>query len=400
MSQAQLLIPEKINVGFQNRGDTYTAKLGYVIYYDHKGVLRKEKSWQGWRDQKIDPQEFKNEPTEGFVLNRKVGGYKSDWNYRSAKIRIYDPRDWEFEISVENLLFILSVGDCSRGKGLEGKFVYAWEGTELVLLPVACENYKACTEYTQLQTCKVKAKELIPGASYKTKKQEVLVYLGKFIKHEIDSDHSWHKDKTGPKQLFWNGKDFVFLSGLTSIATLHSDVISPDYAELVDKYNKSIYGSKPVKLFTKKCRKTKRNDYYWHKDEWVYEDSDGSFLMFSTSFRNEYDHERRKYIQAVEPESETQHTKVSLENGVIVTKQINKTCYRDKTEHERQKRQHHHYGGHHKDSWFDNWVEPTGLSLWAELESGSKFEVTAYNLIDHTKKQETNDDEEDYDDEE
>ncbi len=206
MSQQQLLIPEKVNVGFQNRGDTYTAKLGYVIYYDHKGVLRKEKSWQGWRDKSIDPQEFQNLPTEGFVLNRNVGGYKSDWNYRSAKIRIYDPRDWEFEITLENLLFILSVGDCSRGKGLEGKFVYAWQGTELVLLPVASEDYKNSTEYTELQSCKVKAKELIPGASYKTKKQDVYIYLGKFIKHVVHGDYRWDKEKTGPVQLFWDGK--------------------------------------------------------------------------------------------------------------------------------------------------------------------------------------------------
>ncbi len=179
----QLLIPERINVGFNKRSDTYTTKLGYVIYYDQKGVLRKEKSWQGWRDQSIAPQEFKNEPTEGFVLNRSVGGYKSDWHYRSAKIRIYDPRDWEFEISLENLLFVLAVGDCSRGKGLEGKFVYAWQGQDLILLPVASEAYTKSQNFTALQTQSVKGKDLVPGVTYITKKQQVLLYLGRFDWH-------------------------------------------------------------------------------------------------------------------------------------------------------------------------------------------------------------------------
>lgn len=369
MSQ-QLLIPEKVNVGFQNRGDTYTAKLGYVIYYDHKGVLRKEKSWQGWRDKSIDPQEFQNLPTEGFVLNRNVGGYKSDWNYRSAKIRIYDPRDWEFEITLENLLFILSVGDCSRGKGLEGKFVYAWQGTELVLLPVASEDYKNSTEYTELQSCKVKAKELIPGASYKTKKQDVYIYLGKFIKHVVHGDYRWDKEKTGPVQLFWDGKKFVFLTSMTTIATLHSDVITPDFAELVDKYNKSVWGSKPIKFFTKQAKKidwlTEQN--YWTQDNWVKEQSDGSYFLCTSSYERNYDYKLMKYIFATEPNCVTINKKISIKDGVLHSESLNRSCYTDKVEHK--------YRYHEQPSRvFSDWIEPTGLELWVELESGSQFRV-------------------------
>ena len=84
----KLIIPAKMKAGFQNRSDTYTTKLAYVIYYDHKGVLRKEVSWENWRDKKIDPIDFPNDPMDGFVLNKNVGGYKSDWNYRSSKIQI------------------------------------------------------------------------------------------------------------------------------------------------------------------------------------------------------------------------------------------------------------------------------------------------------------------------
>ena len=43
-------IPKKIKVGFQERKDTYSGKLAYVIYYDEKNNLRKEQSWNSWRD--------------------------------------------------------------------------------------------------------------------------------------------------------------------------------------------------------------------------------------------------------------------------------------------------------------------------------------------------------------
>lgn len=66
-----IFIPKTINVGYQNRSGTYTGKLAYVIYYDEKGKLRKETSWNGWRDKNIPNNEYDNIPTEGFVLNKK-----------------------------------------------------------------------------------------------------------------------------------------------------------------------------------------------------------------------------------------------------------------------------------------------------------------------------------------
>lgn len=48
----KLNIPDKIKVGFQERGDTYTGKLSYVTYINKKGKLAKEISWEGWRDKK------------------------------------------------------------------------------------------------------------------------------------------------------------------------------------------------------------------------------------------------------------------------------------------------------------------------------------------------------------
>ena len=180
-----IYIPQKIKVGYQNRRSTYTGKLAYVIYYDEKNKLRKEKSWNGWRDNTIDPNDFDNEPTRGFVLNKKVGDYAGSWGeHRHAYCRIYDPRGFEFEITIENLLFILEHADCLRGKGLDGEFVYGWDGKDLLLIPVGSPDYREIKAYTdKIQNGKkFKGKDLIIGAAYLTKNNEQWIYMGRFDK--------------------------------------------------------------------------------------------------------------------------------------------------------------------------------------------------------------------------
>lgn len=187
MSATNLFIPRRINVGFQERQDTYTGKLAYVIYFDEKGKLRKEASWNSWRDSKIPNIEYENEPTEGFVLNKKVGGYCYHWSdFRQSYVRVYDPRGFEIEITIPNLLYILENTNCIKGKGLEGKFVYGWDGTDLVLMPLSSPDYEQLTKLnnTRFANKRICAKDLKVGATYLTKSGENLVFLGKFDYYE------------------------------------------------------------------------------------------------------------------------------------------------------------------------------------------------------------------------
>jgi hypothetical protein len=186
--KSNIFIPKKIKVGFQKRSDTYTNQLAYVIYYDNKGVLRKETSWRSWRDASIEPLEFDNVPTDGFVLNKKVGGNNYSWNPRQTYVRVYDPRNFEFEITVPNLLFILENGDSYKGKGLSDKFVYGWDGKDLVLVPTSSPDYKELEEFNNVMFSnnKITAKDLKIGATYKKKDNEEYVYLGRY-------DYYWNE---------------------------------------------------------------------------------------------------------------------------------------------------------------------------------------------------------------
>jgi len=254
----QLNIPKKINVGFQNRKDTYTGKLAYVVYTDTKGVLRKEASWNGWRDKTIDAQEFDNTPTSGFVLNKKVGDYGGGWHGRRAAIRIYDPRNFEFEIKVDNLLFILEETSAIKGKGLDGDFVYAWDGADLVLLPAGSQEYKSSSEFTALQTKKITKADIQEGCLYQNKDNQQYMYLGRHDWYEMTTSYGNYSRS----KLLNCSKKHVFVSvdgkstywtqdGFTKLAAKLSEEASPLFAEEFEKFRSSVNGAKPVKLISK-----------------------------------------------------------------------------------------------------------------------------------------------------
>lgn len=212
MTSNSIYIPETIKVGFQKRDDTYTKQLGYVIYYDAKGKLRKETSWESWRQKNIKPLECKNEPTSGFVLNKKAGGYSTGWDVRQTYSRIFDPRGFEFEITIPNLLYILENTDCLKGKGLSGEFVYGWDGTELLLIPTSAPEYANMVDYSNLIAASaIKAKDLILGGTYLTNKNQKVIYLGKY--DCWSQYYSWdEKDEYNQKH---RGKQFYFQTACT-----------------------------------------------------------------------------------------------------------------------------------------------------------------------------------------
>jgi len=230
-----------------------------------KNKLRKEASWNSWRDKKIEPQDFANEPTSGFVLNKKVGDYSSHWNHRQAYCRVYDPRGFEFEVTIENLLYILENASSIKGKGLEGDFVYGWDGKDLLLMPVDSPDYKEITQYSEmiLRNNYVKAKDLKLGAIYKTKDNEEWIYMGRFDYHTTKYErverpqngysYSSYRSYDSVKVNVNKGKHHFFIRGTEdylnnpyiSVLTIKSlgekfvDTISTDcienYADLFEK---------------------------------------------------------------------------------------------------------------------------------------------------------------------
>jgi hypothetical protein len=252
-----LYIPTTISVGFKERSDTFTGKLGYVIYTDHTGKLRKEASWNTWRDNKIAPVQFPNTPQLGFTFNK---GIKRDaqWGSGRSVIRVYDPRDFEFEISVDNLIGILMHSDVSK-RDIVQDCVFAWKGTELVLLPINSVEYQESVKHTDKQAQTISAKSLIIGATYTIKKEvRHVVYLGRFDRWDFKSiyvdDRSWAGHQS-TDQVKKKTKCHVFMDPATHevfvkdpiafLAYCDQEEMHPQYAALMEQYYKSAQ-SQPI----------------------------------------------------------------------------------------------------------------------------------------------------------
>lgn len=259
---ATLFIPTKIRVGFQQRQDTYTGKLAYIIYYDEKGKIRKERSWDGWRNEKIEAIEFDNEPRNGFLFNKGIKRDGYHWGSGRSVIRVYDPRDFEFEIDVDNLIGILMHSDVSKRDIVE-ECVFAWTGGNLVLLPTNSQDYTDSLVYTAKQSLKVSARDLVPGRRYTQKKHgEILQYVGRYEWYEWkqtypDDDGGTHSVQTlkGKKHIFTelgapgSPPQFVIPAVSSTLSAAVSDEVADNHAELVDHFFSTL-NSQPIDSLT------------------------------------------------------------------------------------------------------------------------------------------------------
>ena len=235
---AQLFIPDKIKVGFQKREGTFTGTLAYVIYYDEKNKLRKESSWNTWRDTSIEPLEFDNTPMNGFIFNKGIQRSSEWFGSGRSVFRVFAPHDFEFEINSDNLINLLMHSDVSKREILE-QCVFAWAGTELVLLPTNSVEYQQSIEYTAKQSQKVSTKELVRGRRYNRKKSSTIeTYIGYFEWWKFDtirSSYKYEHQNKGKKHIFWDGEHFRPL-GASVLSSAVSDDIVDNYAELVDNF--------------------------------------------------------------------------------------------------------------------------------------------------------------------
>lgn len=291
---SQLFIASRIKVGFQKRSGTFTDKLGYVIYYDAKNKLRKETSWEGWRDKAIAPEEFDNTPQTGFTLNKGIirGG---DWfSKTTTKVRVWDPRGFEIEISVVNLMQILMHSDVSK-RDIQQACVYAWFGTELILLPTNSAEYESSVKHTAKQSVKFSAKDLVVGHTYNVKQGDhQVVYLGRHDYYsQVDqndkridySTHNGFKQVLKPKKhIFYqlNNNSVCFTEPSSLIAGVADETVHPNLPKFMDDFYRHIQ-SQPIKGM--KVNKA-RDNYY---NCWL-PLSDTEFVNIRTKFETKHNY--------------------------------------------------------------------------------------------------------------
>lgn len=251
------IIPKEVHLGYQKRSDTFSDKLGFITYKDTFGVMKFEKSWEGWRDKLINSDVFQNVPTEGFVLNKNSGRQWGNFE-RAEFVRIFDPRGFEFEISTDNLMQIILHNGISKGNGVEGKCVYGWHqgGRKVVLIPVDCEDYKNHLKQEasiELGTVKVfdKATDIIEGHQYKFKNGRIYTYLGKHKTYSREYTNMHGRDYIY-SMVYYNSKRMIFVDekgkyyyAASFAKALYSLGLNDNYNELnLDFHESSIFTGK------------------------------------------------------------------------------------------------------------------------------------------------------------
>jgi len=362
----KIYIPKRLNCGYNKRGDTYSGKLAYIIYWDDKGKLRKENSWRGWIEEELGTNEYDNVPTEGFVLNRPVGGVRQSygWDARIEKVRVFDPRGFEIEITMENLLFILQETNSIVGKGLEGEFVYGWAGTALILMPVKSKEYQDSKNYTTLQSTKVGKSDMVPGCTYTTKDMDKLLYLGRFDfygtescmldnvysyqtsinKVHIFKNLNYVEPQPDPvfetdeeEEAYYDAQEYITHNtydkyithkGFTKISVRNTDTPADDYADLLEEFYQSEKGSAPKQLHLvpkqlHEILEPVSRDTMYDRDNNTeyYRIENGNFVKFSIS--EEWDWSYNSKENTFKGYSlSTGNDKISLKDGRLISKYV------------------------------------------------------------------------------
>lgn len=247
--KSNLNIPKQLKVGFQNSEN----RLSYVTYINLKGQIAKETSWRNWmkpyycQEDKSIIKDFDNTPQSGFKINDFVGG-KPSWSQRQSYCRILDPRGFEFEITIDNLMFLFEYCNIEN-KTLSGELCYAWDGSNLLLLPCSSEEYRQSLEVTDKREegLKVTVKDLVPGKTYSIK-DTPMVYIGYMTwntfsdaKDEIEQNTWYHNEYikyTSKKYHTFYDKEagFTVIHGSPSIQYEYTDIDTIDVTDLIDKF--------------------------------------------------------------------------------------------------------------------------------------------------------------------
>lgn len=188
------IIPENLQVGYQNRQDSLDGKLGFVTYKTPSGIIARETSFNKWIDKNIPVDFMSNNPKSGFTMGEGIHRYGHYGSNDKFLIRLYSPEGFEFEITMENFLEIAYYATIDK-RYIKGDFVFAWKGNQIHLLSIHSPDYQEAKAYSDklYKPEKISADSIKVGDVFEIKKHKKksliglnIMYLGEFdiIPHE------------------------------------------------------------------------------------------------------------------------------------------------------------------------------------------------------------------------
>lgn len=187
--------PEKYYVGFQkqrfSREENFRM-LGFATPNTGDYAFKKRKaSVDGWAEKDLTPLDMENKPTHGFKIVDAVSRYSTS----NKKFRVEDPRGFELEIDVYNLLEIIEKHTIVQGAIME-PMLWGRYGNDNYLISGNSAEYKH-----HLSGPKVGA--LTAGIWMKNKAGNILYRFEGRMAYNLVASHVYRKD---PKERdYWYG---------------------------------------------------------------------------------------------------------------------------------------------------------------------------------------------------
>lgn len=178
---SKIKIPTQVYVGFQGRRSEDEVPLGFMTPYDttQAGLKRQATvdSWADCGDEKtFNSVVLDNVPMIGFKLGRAIRRQR-EWGGNSTYVRIEDPRGFELEITIENMVMMMSHNIIEDGEIMQ-ECVWGREGTKNILLPINSEPYMDSLDTTRRLASKLSLKDVKAGDKIRLVTGEVGYYYG------------------------------------------------------------------------------------------------------------------------------------------------------------------------------------------------------------------------------
>jgi hypothetical protein len=191
-------IPEQVYVGFQGRRTQDEVPLGFMTPYndDEAGQKRRDTvdNWaRGYGSTKtFNSVILDNKPMIGFKIGRAIrrsGG----WNGSGASyVRIEDPRGFELEITIENLVMCMNENLLDDGE-IIAECVWGRDGNRNILLPTNSEPYKNSVVLRTKVAAVIPLKEVTIGDEVELVTGERGIYLGNMLALHTDGNLSYRR---------------------------------------------------------------------------------------------------------------------------------------------------------------------------------------------------------------
>jgi len=182
MALSSIKIPEKVYIGFQGRRSQDEVPLGFMTPYtdDQAGANRRATvdQWaRGYgREKTFNSVILENKPMVGFKIGRAIRRHRS-WGGNASYVRIEDPRGFELEISIENLVMCMVDNIIDNGE-IMAECVWGRDGNRNILLPTNSEPYKDSVATTAAVSAAISLRDVKLGDEIVLVTGETGIYCG------------------------------------------------------------------------------------------------------------------------------------------------------------------------------------------------------------------------------